>query len=287
MKNTIQIDPIILQSNHHKRPFSIDVTYLADGIPKPVILHVHGFKGFKDWGYFHLLATYAAQKGYVFVKMNFSHNGTTPNHPVDFVDLKAFGLNNFSMEQDDMKKVIDFLCSEDFPVDKKEMDPDRLFLTGHSRGGAAVILKGYHDERVKATASWAGINNLANQFTSSQVNKWKENGVIYIENSRTGQQMPLYFQIAEDFMANKEKLDVPEAIKKTKKPLLIIHGSEDPTVPVKVAYLTKKWNPNAELYLIEGEDHVFGGKHPWDKDHLPTGAKQAIDRTLEFFKKCP
>lgn len=278
-----KVDSVILESKYNKRSFSIDITYRADGIPKPIILHVHGFKGFKDWGYFNQLAEYAAGKGFVFIKMNFSHNGTTPESPLDFVDLEAFGSNNFSIEQSDMATVIDYVFSNDFMVGKNELDLGRFFLTGHSRGGAAVILKGYQDKRIKAVASWAGINNLANHFNMKEINKWKENGVMYIENSRTKQMMPLYYQIVEDFQINKDLLNLPHAIKNFMKPLCIIHGSEDPTVPVRVAYLTQKWNPNIELHIVEGADHVFNGGHPWTNHELPEYVKTVLNLTGKFF----
>jgi dipeptidyl aminopeptidase/acylaminoacyl peptidase len=284
MNNIKKIDPVILHSNYHKRPFSLDITYRPDGMPKPIILHTHGFKGFKDWGYFNLLSEYAAERGFVFVKMNFSHNGTTPDNPLDFVDLEAFGSNNFSIEQDDIDNVINFIFSEDFPVAKMNLDLGRFFLTGHSRGGAAVILKGYQDKRVKAIASWAGINDLANHFSSKEVSRWKEEGVLFIENSRTKQQMPMYYQIVEDYKKNEELLNVPNAIKHFMKPMLIIHGSKDQTVPVEVAYLTQKWNADVELYIVENSDHVFGGGHPWKEAVLPSHAKNVIDKTLDFFK---
>jgi len=283
MNKIKKIDPVILHSDYNKRPFSIDITYIPDGIPKPIIVHVHGFKGFKDWGYFNNLAEHAARNGYVFVKMNFSHNGTTPDNPLDFVDLEAFGSNNFTIEQDDMRKVIDLIFSQDLPIDKCELDIGRLFLTGHSRGGAAVILKGYHDKRIKAVASWAGINDLASHFLSNEVSKWKEDGVIFIENSRTKQHMPLYYQLVENYLANEHILSVPNAIKGFRKPMLIVHGSKDPTVPVQVAYLTQKWNSDVVLYIVENSDHVFGGAHPWNKTTLPSDAKLVIDKTLEFF----
>ena len=43
-----------------------------------------------------------ADAGFVFVKFNLSHNGTTIEHPIDFVDLEAFGNNNFAKELDDL-----------------------------------------------------------------------------------------------------------------------------------------------------------------------------------------
>jgi hypothetical protein len=41
-----------------------------------------------SWGAFSLMAGYC--KGFQFVKLNFSTT-TSPNHPLDFVDLEAFG----------------------------------------------------------------------------------------------------------------------------------------------------------------------------------------------------
>jgi pimeloyl-ACP methyl ester carboxylesterase len=284
MKNIKKIDPVILYSNYQNRPFSLDISYRPDNKAKPVILHIHGFKGFKDWGCFNLLAEYAAQRDYIFVKMNFSHNGTTPENPVDFVDLEVFGSNNFSIEQDDMDKVIDFIFSVDFPIDKNELDLNRFFLMGHSRGGAAVILKGFHDKRVKAIASWAGINDLGSHYTDAEVQEWKEKGVMYIENSRTKQLMPLYYQIVDDYKKNERILNVPTAIKRLNKPLLVIHGTDDPTVPVRTAYQTTDWNKTAKLHIIKGADHVFGGSHPWTSKNLPEYFLQATNETLLFFE---
>lgn len=285
MEKIVKINPVLLHSNYGKRPFSIDITYLPDGKPKPLILHVHGFKGFKDWGYFNLIADHAARHGYIFVKMNFSRNGTTPDHPEDFVDLEAFGHNNFSIEQDDMGQVIDFIYSSGFPVGAHESNVKQLYLTGHSRGGAAVILKGYHDQRIKAVASWAGVNDLGSHYTPEEVKTWKEKGVVYIENSRTKQLMPLYFQIVEDYLENENKLNVPQAIKRISIPLLVVHGTLDQTVPISSAYQMKEWNPALILSIIEGADHVFGGAHPWNHGELPVAARNVIEDTLGFFSK--
>jgi len=283
MNNIQKIDPIILHSLYNSRPFSIDVTYLQNNAPKPIILHVHGFKGFKDWGYFNQAADYFANHGYVFVKMNFSHNGVTPENPLEFVDLQAFGHNNFSIEQSDIGQTIDFILSNNFPVMPMEINQNLLYLTGHSRGGAAVILKAFFDDRVKAVATWAGVNDLSNHYSKQQLEDWKNKGVIYIENSRTGQEMPLYYQIVEDYEANEKKFNVREAIIKLNKPILVVHGTTDETVPFRVALQVKQWNQSAELFILKGADHVFGGSHPWNKDRLPEDAKKVMDKCIQFF----
>lgn len=65
--------------------------------------------------------------------------------------------------------------------------------------------------------------------------EWERQGVYHVLNGGTGQRMPIYYQMYRDFMAKREALDVGQAIRSLDKPLLIIHGSEDPSVPVEGA----------------------------------------------------
>ncbi len=97
MKKTTQ-----LINGSKGKPLSLDISYTKNGYLKPIVIFCHGFKGFKDWGHFNLLADAFAENDFVFVKFNFSYNGTTIEHPVDFADLEAFGENNFSIELDDI-----------------------------------------------------------------------------------------------------------------------------------------------------------------------------------------
>src|ERR1700710_2178612 len=93
------------------RNMLMDLTY-DDAHPKaPLVIFAHGFKGFKDWGSHNLMANYFVEHGYRFLKFNFSHNGTTPDKPLDFADLIAFSENTFSIELDDLNAVIDFACN--------------------------------------------------------------------------------------------------------------------------------------------------------------------------------
>ena len=50
----------VLTGPAHGRPFAADATYQPGPGPRPVIVFVHGFKGFKDWGHFGELARYFA-----------------------------------------------------------------------------------------------------------------------------------------------------------------------------------------------------------------------------------
>ena len=150
---------IVLQSPHG-RPFLADAFYVEDKQKKPVVIFSHGFAGFKDWGAFDIMARAFADAGFVFVKHNFSHDGTTLNQPTEFADIEAFGNNNISKELDDLGVVIDWVCSDAFPVAKDEVTTDELYLIGHSRGGGIVTLKAGEDKRVKKVAPWNSVNEF-------------------------------------------------------------------------------------------------------------------------------
>lgn len=269
----------------HGRPFTADATYMPDGQPKPIVIFTHGFKGFKDWGHFNLLARYFAERDFVFVKFNFAYNGTTVEDHSDMHDLEAFGNNNFSLELDDLQALIDLLHEANPPIQRQELDLKRIYLIGHSRGGGAILLKAAEEPRVKAVATWAGISDYDQRWTELHMDQWKEQGVQYVLNGRTGQQMPLYYQMVEDFYQNRARLDIPQVIRKVRQPLLILHGEEDETLPVQMAYDLKKWKPDAELHLLPGANHSFGGEHPYPHTELPDAARTAADLSMAFFRK--
>jgi pimeloyl-ACP methyl ester carboxylesterase len=128
------------------------------------------------------------------------------------------------------------------------------------------------------------VNDLASWYSKDDLSYWQKQRVIYLPNSRTGQQMPMDYQLVEDYERHAERYDVPNAISHLAIPMLAIHGTDDQTVPVQVTEQLARWNASVRLELIEGADHTFGGTHPWQPNHLPTHMKHAADATIRFFK---
>lgn len=268
----------------HSKDILLDIYYISNGSKKPVIIFAHGFKGFKDWGHFSAIANRFAEKGFVFIKFNFSHNGTTKDKPTLFADLEAFGQNNYSKEQDDLGTVIDSL-EEGILLPEDEVDMDNVYLLGHSRGGAMTIIKAKEDDRIKKVVTWGSPGYIGTRFSDEELKLWKKKGVVYFPNSRTGQQMPMYWQIMEDYQTNEARYDLSKVTKGLKKPLLVVHGTLDDTITYEEGKALASKSKNAELVTIEGANHTFGGTHPFIKEDLPLHTRQAIKATLEFFKK--
>lgn len=277
----------VLTGPRHGRRFAADATYEATGQPKPVIVFVHGFKGFKDWGHFPLVADYFASEGFVCVKLNLSHNGVVVDGSGDLEDLEAFGRNNFSIELDDLGQLLDALHAPGAtPVPAAEMDLPHLYLVGHSRGGGLVLLKAAEDPRIKAVTTWAAVADFDQRWPAAFMEEWQRTGRVHVPNARTGQQLPLDYQIVEDYAANRPRLDIPHNVRrKLRQPLLLIHGDQDETVAVAAAHTLHQLKPDAELLLVPGATHMFGGAHPWNSSELPQPARYIVEQTAAFFKR--
>jgi alpha-beta hydrolase superfamily lysophospholipase len=275
----------ILIPGSDNRPVTLDIFFENDHQKKPVVIYAHGFNGFKDWGNFDLIAERFTREGFVMVKFNFSHNGTTPAHPEDFADLEAFGQNNYSKELADLHAVTDWVCDTANPY-RKMIDIEQITLIGHSRGGGIAILFTTEDERIQKLVTWASVNECKTPWGNwppEKMQEWKQTGVAWYTNSRTQQQMPMYYQLYEDFLQNEMRLNIRDAISRLQIPVLICHGTQDTAVPVAKAYELKEWQPNAELYILDS-DHVFGRKHPWTENHLPAAMEAVVSKTLLFLK---
>ena len=268
MRKSIEI---IKGSNSRK--ILIDINFPEKSNSKLVVFS-HGFKGFKDWGCFDLLAKNFTQNGFTFLKFNFSHNGTTVSDPLNFTDLEAFGNNNFSKELNDLGFVLDWV--------ENYLDISDISLLGHSRGGGISILKAGEDNRVSRVISWASPSNFLKRMPEDRIEIWKEKGVAFIYNGRTKQNMPLYFQFYTDCMENINRLNIEKSVRSLQIPYLIIHGDSDPTVDIKEAEDLHKWNPDSKFIIFKDADHVFGGYHPFSEDVLPHFLQLAVDYTIEF-----
>ena len=64
----MKIEKNILIEGKHGKPVVADLFYIDDNTPKPVVIFSHGFKGFKDWGPYNLIAGKFAREHFAFVK---------------------------------------------------------------------------------------------------------------------------------------------------------------------------------------------------------------------------
>src|SRR5918994_4180570 len=246
----------------------IDVRAAGRDSPRPAIVVVHGFKGFKDWGMFPPLAERLARAGFATVTFNLSGSGVDDTGEFTWPD--RFGHETFSTELHDLGLVMDALVRGELGV----RPPTTIGLVGHSRGGGIGGLHAERDPRVRALVTWSSISSVE-RWSPHEVLEWRKTGVNEIVNTRTGQRLPLFTDVLHDVERNASRaLDIPGAAARLRIPWLIVHGTEDEAVSQLEADALRAASPlpTTRLLAIQGAGHTFGAGHPWEGQKHDTPA---------------
>lgn len=240
-------------------------TGAGPGEIRPVVAICHGFKGFKDWGFFPKLAERLAVAGFTAVSFNFSGSGVADGD--QFTEVERWRRQRLTTDLADIGIVLDYFA---------EQGATWFALVGHSRGGGLATLHAAGDARVRSLVTWAAIDDFL-RWPEEEVARWRREGQIDIVNQRTGEVLTIGRDALDDIDANRDRLDVLAAAAKVKVPWLIVQGGADPVVPAAIARRLKEasGSPRTELLEIPGADHGFGIKHPW------RGTTAAFDLVLE------
>lgn len=281
-----QIRNQILKHGQNKPAVSLDICWDDSQQGQvPLTIFIHGYKGFKNWGAFDLMAEAFAKAGLPFLKFNFSHNGTTPECPVDFVDLEAFGKNTLTLELADLHLVLNTVENGAFEELNQFIVSKSYHAIGFSRGGANAIIQASSDPRIVKLVTWNSIDDFTWRWQNLEMmEEWKQKRVRFETNSRTHQQMPVYYSLVEDYFAHFSEYNVIDRAKLVKQPWLLVHARNDEAVSFSAAENLLQAQPKAKLFVVENTGHTFDVGHPYSKTGFPEPFEQAIDATIQFLK---
>lgn len=262
--------------------------WLPQGELPPLVIVVHGFKGFKHWGFFPAIGRALADNGFAAACVSLSHCGVRGDTDV-FNRLDLFERDTWGKRLHDLAQVLE-AASRGLLTDKAELDRSRLGLFGHSAGGALCVFQAARDPRIKALATLAAISK-ANRFPQDEVARHLEAyGHMKVENARTGQEMRVGRAFFEELAANREGFDVLRAASRVSQPWLLIHGVDDTSVPfdealqlLEAANRNALNGSNAKLLSLENTDHTLGTAHPFRR--RTAEFVQAVDATVDFFRR--
>lgn len=241
------------------------------------IVVVHGFKGFKDWGFFPHACERLARDGHAVVSFNFSHNGIGDD-PLEFTELEQFARNTLSRELDELLFVIDGVEAGELPTGA----PSRIGVLGHSRGGGQAILAASEHDGVDALVTWAAVADF-DRWDDETKSEWRERGRITVANARTGQDMPLDVGLLEDFEENRERLDIGRAAEGVSASWLVVHGLGDSTVSPDDGHRLLGGASGAGGLFVADAGHTFEARHPFQG--APPQLQAALDATVGHFRR--
>lgn len=247
--------------------------------PRPAVVVMHGFKGFKDWGMFPLVAERLARAGMSVVSFNVSGSGV--DDAGEFTLGERFGRNTYSAELADLHSTMDAVrngAAMGLPA------PTSLGLLGHSRGGGMAVLEAARNRDIRALVTWAAIGSV-DRWSGEAKEAWRRRGFVNIQNARTGQIIPLLPDILDDIERHGSgALSIAAAAGSVQAPWLIVHGEADESVNVDdAAALHEASGRRAELSLVPGAGHTFGATHPLKES--PAELDQVIATTVAWFSR--
>lgn len=228
--------------------------------PRGVILIVHGFLGYKDYGMFPFIAESFADAGFIAHRFNLSHSGMT-NDTDTFARPDLFERDTWNTQVHDIEVVMHAvadgtLAGQGLP----------LTLFGHSRGGVSVLLTAGRRGR-DGTAMPACVITLAAPDSCDRVSEetrssLRTRGYHEIVSNRTGQTL----HVGADWL--QEQLDQPDAhdllslCAHITCPVLVMHGNDDPTVPHECADAIADACPQSQRRKIANANHVLNVSNP-------------------------
>jgi alpha-beta hydrolase superfamily lysophospholipase len=218
--------------------------------PSALVVIVHGFKGFKDWGFFPWLAERLCDDGYAAVRFNMSRSGIG-EHPDTFDRLDLFADDTYTTQLHDLHTVVAHA--------QREYPSLPTFLVGHSRGGGVALLGAGHVHDLAGVVTWSAISYV-NRWDDATKTRWRQDGALYIENARTKQRMPLSTAVLDD--VDEHSFDIGASVEALEVPLLVLHGGRDESVPVAEAEAIASRGSDVSKVILANAGHTYNAIHP-------------------------
>lgn len=208
--------------------------------PLPTIIFPHGGPISFDDGGFDYWTQFFANRGYAVLQMNFRGSY---GYGFDFMQM---GLQGWGAQmQDDVEDGTRWLIAQGIA------DPKRICIVGASYGGYAALMGAVKTpDLYQCVVSFAGVTDVEALVKSSR--------------SYTNYEM-VKKQVGDDFDVLEERSPLTHA-KKINIPVLLIHGSDDRSVPVKQSIAMYKALKSADkpveyIELDEGDHYLSTNSH--------------------------
>jgi len=244
MGNCVNLMSVVIESNIAFPTANGDILsavlhYPAQS-PHGAAILCHGMESAKNSEKLIFLAQSLAERGVLALRFDFRYVGESSGQ---FADI------TYSGEVEDLQAAYEFVQSH---------KPGKTVIFGSSMGGTVALLfaaKKAGDASVAALVTLAAPGHPENfpkrVLTPKQLQSWRERGFTTYHGQR------LNLSLLEDL----ERLDVPEAARRIRCPVLILHGDADEVVPVAEAHeLYGLLTSPKRLSIFKETDHRFSNQ---------------------------
>lgn len=216
----------------------------------PLAIIFHGFTGNKMEPHFMSvkLSRLLEKKGIASVRFDFGGSGESDG---DFVNMTLSG------ELNDAHNILDYVKTLEF------VDVSRIAAVGLSMGGAvASMLAGERKDDIQALCLWAPAGNIKDIVYSKgldgKMDIFRKAGYADFGGLLLG----------VGFVDDVLELDIYKKAEAYDKNVFIVHGDDDPTVPLSASEKYMEiYGSRGRLHVVKGADHTFNSKM-WEDEVL-------------------
>ncbi len=235
-----------------------------DGDPVACLVLVHGFKGYKDYGFVPVMARMLAERGILVHRFNLSCSGMT-NDVETFARADLFALDTWNRQVEDVRRVLDGIANEE--IDGAGLG---VFVCGHSRGGATALLTAGRTAGRAGSTGLSGVVTInavdgCSRLTDEQHRAMLDDGYLMTESARTGQSLRIDAGWLQEQLDDPEGHDVLGVCKAIGCPVLVMHGDRDEAVDISAGRAIAG-AVGSDLQVISGGNHVLNMANPAPED---------------------
>jgi alpha/beta superfamily hydrolase len=212
----------------------VGMLHIPERTPAPGVIMCHGFTGHKAETH-RLFVTAArdfAKHGLAVLRFDFRGSGDSEGE---------FSEMTVSREIEDARTALDFLSA------RPEVQAARVAVLGLSLGGCVAACLAGADQRVRALVLWSATAHL--DRLASRIPANLKPGEVFDHHG-----WPLGRGLLDDLV----EIDSLKALAGYPGPSLVVHGSEDETVPPSDASDYRlALGGRCTLHIVKGADHVY------------------------------
>jgi dipeptidyl aminopeptidase/acylaminoacyl peptidase len=189
-----------------------------------------------------------------FAVVSFDIDGNVPNLKTATRAALVQGAREFG---DAQAGLANFQAALEFVLPKHpNIDPDRIYVAGHSSAGTLALLAAEYEPRIKACAAYAACTDVEGRLAKN---------IPWLEKSLPGYR---------EFLRSSSPRTQPERLKC---PVFLFHAQDDQTAPcadsTDFAALLKQTNPRVTLVITP-----TGG-------HYNSMIREGIPKAIEWFRR--
>ena len=248
-------NPFTLQNKHDLE--LLGDTHTPKDSPKACVILLHGFKGYKDYGFIPILAHDLCDAGMIVHRFNFSTSGMT-NEIDTFARPDLFANDTWSRQVEDIVRVVEAVRSGELGGGGLP-----IYIIGHSRGGASSLLAaGRHGSELDLSGVIT-INavDCCSRMSEAEQAELLDRGYTITQSARTKQDLRINSAWLSEQLDDPDAHDVLLQASKIACPVCVIHGDDDQAVDHKAGEEISN-ACGCELITLNGGNHVLNMPNP-------------------------